>query len=237
MEGQETKGFLRETPMSRKKAIGTIGVFFGGQFVLGAFLAVLLVFGLGLGEDTANSWLNFLAFGTLALIFIGMHGRQFKKDWQRKGPFGLFLWKVFKGWLGLLALSVVANFIVFQLLGETAVAGNQYAIEVMTASYPVLMFITAVFFAPFVEEVVFRLAFMKWLEKRPWIGIIVSSLVFGFLHVAVTGDFIFLISYAAMGIPLGYSYYKTGNIWYPTAIHFVQNFYAMVMVLIVSNLY
>jgi len=217
--------------MSLRKALGTIGMFFiGGQIVLVAIFANVLILVVR-SEATINSWLNFLVFGSLALIFMKMHGRQLVFDWRRKGTFFVFLGKVLLGWFSLLVMSTLANLVIFNLLGEDGIPGNQYAIESLAASYPILMVVTAVLFAPFVEEIVFRLAFMKALERWPWLGIIASSLVFGLLHVVMTGDFIFLISYAAMGLPLGYSYYKTGNIWFPMAIHFIQNLFAISMVL------
>ena len=235
MEEFEGTGFLRETKLSRKKSWGTLSIFILGQLVLGGFLAIFLIFGLGMEEQTANSWLNFLIFGTFTLIFILMHRRQFKLDWQRKGPFGKFAWKVLKWWGLLLLLSFAANLILIFLLGIEEMPGNQELIVDLASSYPALMIITTVLFAPFVEEVVFRLALMKLLEKRPWLAITASSLIFGLLHVIAFGDYIFLISYAAMGFPFAYSYFKTGNIWIPTAVHIIHNLYAITMTLIVAG--
>ena len=228
------KGFLRETKMSRTKIIGTIAAFFLGQLVFGGFMAIFFIYGLGMEELSASSWLNFSVFGFLSLVFLGMHGKQFAHDWKRKGPMGKFIGQVLIGWAGLFAFSFVANVIIMVLLGVEEGPANQYYIENMAFAYPILVIIMTVVFAPFVEEVVFRLAFMKGLERWPWVGILGSSFIFGLMHVIFTGDFIFLISYMAMGIPLGYSYYKTGNIWYPTAIHFLQNLYAIGMVLLLS---
>lgn len=87
--------------------------------------------------------------------------------------------------IGLFAIYLVN--IIFSLLysmipyyGSNA---NQDAVESMTASQPVLLFFTTVIFAPFCEELTYRVGLGDTIgRKNPWLGIILSSLIFGLIH-------------------------------------------------------
>ena len=106
------------------------------------------------------------------------------------------------------------------------------------AFHPILMGGMTILCAPLVEEVVFRLTVMRGLLKYPWIAILLSSFLFGLIHVINSlfiGDFtdcIYIIQYMAMGIALGYTYYRHQNIWYSIGVHAVQNFISTVLVFI-----
>ncbi|MCL1949317.1 MAG: CPBP family intramembrane metalloprotease [Turicibacter sp.] len=235
MESEKKLGFLRDTDLSKGKAAGTLGIYIGGLTVLGLVVTLILMLLFGMEElATVGSWGNFITFAILSVIYFLMFRRQLAMDWRRIASAKKFLGGVFLGWFGVLGLSMIANIIVFMILGEEATAGNQELIEYLLGAYPLLLVIMTVFMAPFIEEIVFRLALMKWLERWPWLAITASSLVFGLIHVIMAGDYIFLISYAAMGFPMAFSYYKTGNIWYPIGIHFLQNFFAVSVMLFIG---
>ena len=96
--------------------------------------------------------------------------------------------------------------------------------------HPILMASMTILCAPLAEEVVFRFTIMRGLLKHPWLGIFLSSFLFGMIHVISAGDFIYIIQYMAMGIALGYTYYRHQNIWYSIGVHAVQNFISTVLV-------
>lgn len=75
---------------------------------------------------------------------------------------------------------------------------------------------------PVVEEVVFREAVLGNLLRgrmRPWLAILLSSLVFGLVHLnPIQIPFATLV-----GFILGLLYYKTGNIVLPAIVHILNN--------------
>ncbi|MGQ7543511.1 lysostaphin resistance A-like protein [Streptococcus suis] len=72
------------------------------------------------------------------------------------------------------------------------------------------------------EEVIVRgYLFKKFFEKHKILGIVVSGLVFAFLHGPT--DLGSWIIYASPGFILAYLYYKTDYLIYPIAVHFINN--------------
>jgi membrane protease YdiL (CAAX protease family) len=72
------------------------------------------------------------------------------------------------------------------------------------------------------EELFFRGGLQKILlrwNKRPWLSILISSLVFALLH----GTFFKIVPIFVLGLMLGTVYHVTRNIWYTIIIHFLNN--------------
>ncbi|HFI0563532.1 TPA: lysostaphin resistance A-like protein [Streptococcus suis] len=72
------------------------------------------------------------------------------------------------------------------------------------------------------EEIIVRgYLFKKFFEKYKILGIVVSGLIFAFLHGPT--DLGSWIIYASPGFLLAYLYYKTDYLIYPIAVHFINN--------------
>ena len=74
----------------------------------------------------------------------------------------------------------------------------------------------------FSEELFFRGALQKALLRlstKPWLAILMSSLIFALLH----GTVFKFIPIFVLGILLGTVYHFTRNLWYPIIIHFLYN--------------
>ena len=106
---------------------------------------------------------------------------------------------------------------------------NQNLIETYVKASPLLMVISTAILAPFYEEVLFRLGINKVLKNK-YLFIIISGMIFGFMHVFPLDDGVTLalgmmqsINYVTMGIFLSYTYYKTDNIFISIGIHFLNN--------------
>lgn len=106
---------------------------------------------------------------------------------------------------------------------------NQNLIEMYVKSSPILMFFSTAVFAPFYEEILFRLGIGK-VVKNKYLFIIISGFIFGLMHVFPLEEGISLglgiiqsISYVTMGLFLAYVYKKKGNIFSSIGIHFLNN--------------
>ncbi|HEL1632813.1 TPA: CPBP family intramembrane metalloprotease [Streptococcus suis] len=76
------------------------------------------------------------------------------------------------------------------------------------------------------EEIIVRgYLFKKFFEKYKILGIVVSGLLFAFLHGPT--DLGSWIIYASPGFLLAYLYYKTDYLIYPIAVHFINNAWAV----------
>lgn len=101
---------------------------------------------------------------------------------------------------------------------------NQQQINTMPDWY---ILVLATFFAPIVEEVVFRGCIRRFI-KNDTLFIIVSGVIFGLLHTisegTILGALFMAIPYATLGCGFAYIYAKTNNITNNIACHAVHNF-------------
>jgi uncharacterized protein len=71
------------------------------------------------------------------------------------------------------------------------------------------------------EELVFRGVVQQQLMRRmaPWAAIAVSGVVFSFLHFQFDG----FVPRWLLGVVLGWLYWRSGSLWVPIVVHFVNN--------------
>ena len=83
------------------------------------------------------------------------------------------------------------------------------------------------------EELLFRGGLQNYLTKwtqRPWLSIIIVSFIFSAVHFSGYG----FLSRFALGIILGFLFFKTGSLWASVIAHFINNAMAVMMVYIYS---
>jgi uncharacterized protein len=95
----------------------------------------------------------------------------------------------------------------------------------------VLTFITLIIAAPLCEEVIFRgVLLQRWATKwNPPIALILTSLLFGALHVNIVGAGI-------LGLIAGVLYFKTKSLWASVALHAMNNTIASLSLVTPKNL-
>lgn len=96
----------------------------------------------------------------------------------------------------------------------------------------VLLYITTALVPAFCEEFLFRGAILANLSPYGKRGaVIISSILFGLMHQNP-----YQVIYTAVaGIVLGMAYVKTGSIWLPTAMHFINNSYNVTNQVVYAN--
>ena len=121
-----------------------------------------------------------------------------------------------------------------------ALPGNEETIRQTLNKAPIYMFFSAVIFAPFTEEMVFRNSIRNIINNK-YAFIITSGLVFGGLHVIgninTIYDLLYIIPYSTPGIAFAYMLYKTDNIFVSMGIHFLHNFLLMTLQIILLFLH
>ncbi len=101
------------------------------------------------------------------------------------------------------------------------------------SEFIIAVFIIA-FFPALFEEMFFRGALQNTLQrwwKNPIAAIVVSSLIFSLIHLSI---YLFL-SRVLLGIGLGWIFYKSRNIWVGTAVHFLNNTFALIQIFALSQ--
>ena len=135
------------------------------------------------------------------------------------------------------AVAIMASYIntlVMAYFGLTEAYESLVGFDGMYEGYQILLlYISTALVPAFVEEFLFRgtiLANLAPYGKRG--AILISSLLFGLMHQNPYQ----IIYTTAAGVILGMAYVKTGSIWLPTAMHFVNNAYSVTNQVIYANL-
>jgi len=139
--------------------------------------------------------------------------------------FKSYMLKYMEYWALAFGLMLISNFIIVTLF-PNSVATNQVAVNEILVKAPYYMIISAVVFAPLIEETVFRLS-IRNIFKNDWIFIIISGLTFGALHVIGSFtkwiDLIYIIPYSIPGFVFAYTLIKSKNIFIPISLHLFHN--------------
>ena len=165
----------------------------------------------------------------IAVVLFFINKQSYKDDFvhfknEPKKHFGY----IFSGFILIYVAATIANIIMISL-GVEETSMNEMAIQSMFSPHwisVITLFLSLVIITPIVEETVFRKGLYGIV--RPGLGdvgaVLVSGLIFGFLHVAGWGDFIQVIPYAFMGLSFSFIYYYSGrNVYVVIAIHALNN--------------
>ncbi len=212
-----------------------------GLFVVVFIVQFILIFGFGfdINSDTdalrMGSLSNLLGYGAGFIILYVLYFKYLKErfvDTLKNIPRTLVY--VVSGFIGLYTLSLLVT-LFYKLIGLYVVPDNQEMLNTLAEAArfdQIALIIYAVFLAPFVEEMVFRLGIMTLISNMfanskvnkkvvIAIAITVSSFLFGLIH--VTGDIEQILNYAVLGVVLAFVYYKTDNIYTSIYLHMVYN--------------
>jgi len=141
-------------------------------------------------------------------------------------------------WVGNLVSGLLSTYFSGLFNLEVSESANQQAIiSAVTSQTGILMIISAVFIGPVIEELIFRKALFG-LIKKDSIAIIVSTLVFGFIHVVTEKSFAEAIvngvAYFVMGFVFSYIYIKAKrNIMIPIIVHIINNAVSILLIFII----
>ncbi|HKL61303.1 MAG TPA: type II CAAX endopeptidase family protein [Acholeplasma sp.] len=217
---------------------------FNTEFANGAQFEVIKAY-IGFTAQAAST-LQFIVYVMMMITIVPMFFSVLRNEWQEnKMPVSAWLSIIVIGYFYMIAGNLVSNvlsqFASSALNYEMTTSINQQAIEEMImSSYGILMIIPVVFFAPIVEELVFRKAIFS-LFKSDYTALIISSLLFGLIHVSseasIQAFIVNGIAYVVSGFALGYVYIKNKhNIWASIFVHAFSNALSVVLIMVSSLL-
>lgn len=175
---------------------------------------------------------NLSLYLTLFVVFILFLKTYLKKQITiSKNNYHEFIKTILLGLVFLFIILFIGSYIL-NILGITDGSENQEALNelVNAATFDrISLILFTVIFAPFVEEIVFRRAVFGFFEKISVpLAILVSGLLFGFIHV-LSGDYVQLVVYGSLGLFLAYVYYYSKkNIITVIAIHTLYNLIVLI---------
>lgn len=139
-------------------------------------------------------------------------------------------WKtVLIGYVAILVVEYVGRIVLVLEEGLDANTVNQSTLEQLGMS-PLLLVALTVIVAPIVEETVMRGLILGRVFNNSYLGVILSSLLFGLLHMPT--DIGSWIIYGGMGLVLAIVYHKTQKLEYTIAIHFINNALGVLLMLL-----
>lgn len=169
-----------------------------------------------------NLFLNAL----LVLLLFLLYRKELMQKWQdfkeHKTSYfdtGLRFW-----FLGLVAMVVIN--VLISMLTPVQNSTNEIAVRTLVDTSPILMIITAGILAPIVEEMTFRKA-IKDIIPNQVLFCIVSGVVFGLMHIIGSAsswyEYLYVLSYGALGASFAAAYVKTDNIFTSITMHAIHN--------------
>ena len=139
-------------------------------------------------------------------------------------------WKtVLIGYVAILVVEYLGRIVLVLEEGLDANTVNQSTLEQLGMS-PLLLVALTVIVAPIVEETVMRGLILGRVFNNSYLGVILSSLLFGLLHMPT--DIGSWIIYGGMGLVLAIVYHKTQKLEYTIAIHFINNALGVLLMLL-----
>lgn len=144
--------------------------------------------------------------------------KDFKKNFQEYFDIAL------KGWLIGLAIMWLCNFLLAEF-SPAKEALNENQVQTLIKASPILAMMLTTIFAPINEELIFRKSIQD-IFKNKWVFIIISGIIFGYLHVSDSKtlfDFLYIIPYGALGSAFAYVLTKTNNIYATILMHMIHN--------------
>ncbi len=202
------------------------------MFIVPGLLNNFLYF-LGIHNNNISSLICLLIYGSLLILIYLKEIKEeffiFKKDFKNCLDTG------FKYWMLGLFLMIVSNVIINLIIFKGKIATNEELNRQEMLLHPFFTMISAVLFAPILEELIFR----KSLDKifRPLTYVLLSGILFGFAHTIADLsnplNLLYIIPYGSLGASFAIMNYKTKTIFTSIMIHTLHNLLTCTLLLIV----
>lgn len=131
-------------------------------------------------------------------------------------------------------LMILANYIINYIIIPNGISNNEQGNRNLLLNNKLLYGLLLSLIIPYIEEIVFRLSFKKIINNNI-IFIILSSTIFGLLHIISSTKFIellYFIPYFILGLTFSTIYTKTNNIFCSTISHILNNTITVLVILL-----
>ena len=198
-----------------------------------------------------NASYNMIIYIAIAIPLFFIYKDSLIKDYKRIDDTNKFCLYIIFSLIALFIVNILSSML--QNLIVSGVSKNEETIQTIyknKLSFCIL-FPQVVILAPFVEELIFRRSFFN-IFKNKYIALIITTLIFGFMHVTSTYQsliktydfntsiyytFGYAIPYLANGLLFGLIYIKSDkNIYVSMMVHLINNFSASILSILIISL-
>lgn len=196
-------------------------------------LEILSKLGLNLSNQIKYIVLMPISISFMLILYL-IYRKDFKKDIKDyKKNIKEYLILGIKAWILTVLIMIISNFIISMFY--TSSSTNEVKVQNYLKIYPIYMIFSAIIYAPFTEETIYRKCLKNTISNK-YLYIIISGLIFGLLHtlgnISNTKELLYIIPYGVMGSGFAYLYEKKKNILLPITMHIFHN----LLVLLISIL-
>lgn len=195
-------------------------------------VAIVMASYLGVNILTENQGLLLVNLSVYLILLISinlLYKNEIRNEFEKAKKKNIKFFLVYG--LGLWIINLVIDNIV--AFFGTSTPENQEIVDTLSATNYLISFVIFVFIGPVVEEIIFRYIIMNHFEqKRKYLGILISSFLFGVLHIS-TLNFGEFLMYFISGFYLGIIYYKSNNLIAPIGAHVFSNLINMLLMFII----
>lgn len=162
----------------------------------------------------------------IAAILFMIYHKQIINDFKDlKKNHKKYFSKCFKYWLIGLMIMYASNFIIMFVF-DGGLSENEETIRNIFKLSPIYIYVSAVIFAPIIEELIFRNS-IRHIVPNKYLFIFLSGFLFGFAHLGYTItsfiDVLTIIPYGALGWMFAIMLEKTNNIFVSMGFHLMHN--------------
>ena len=160
---------------------------------------------------------------TIAVYFINRREinemlKNYKRNWQKNIKKNIITWII--GFI----IMMISNYLIITFLANKLPV-NEELVRELYQKYLIASIITNIFFAPILEEFVFRLSFN--IISNKYLYLLISSLVFALLHTLGSINsllsLLYILPYFSLGVAFGIIYYRSENVFDSILVHALHN--------------
>lgn len=131
-------------------------------------------------------------------------------------------------------LMMLSNYIINYIIIPNGISNNEQSNRNLLLNNKLLYGLLLSLIIPYIEEIVFRLSFKKSIKNNT-IFILISSTIFGLLHIISSTkliELLYFIPYFILGLTFSTIYTKTNNIFCSTLSHILNNTITILVILL-----
>ena len=208
-------------------------IFMGILTTLG--LSILTSFVLAMVYEFVRNWnIAYIICYLMMIIFLGKRFKSELIDNAKRCKSDLK-----NNWLNIIFFTLtftimlyIASYVIIKSMNR--ISANEIMARNQLKSSPFLRGMILIFLAPIVEEMIYRLPYSH-INKHKLLNFFIYSLIFALAHIATNNgikELIYLIPYMFLSMSIGYSFYKTNNIYLSMIVHILNNFINVMVLLI-----
>ena len=189
------------------------------------------------------NYLKYLVYVVLALYGSFLCKDRLIQQWKEiRKTKRKFFFGVLKGWLFLILMTVIFEFVsemLRQFLGLDGQSLNQSNLQSTFQDQPLLIAVFACIIGPLVEELFFRQILLRYLRKSlaTWLSVFLVGLAFALTHMhsLSLSEWVGAVVYLGGGLAFSIIYVKEKeNIYYPLVVHMIMNSLSFIILAISS---